>query len=49
VIVRTHGGRTVVSALDPGVIAEMADHPDLGPIAEEATKLLDAALESLSA
>jgi uncharacterized protein (DUF302 family) len=49
VIVRTHGGRTVVSALDPGVIAEMADHPDLGPIAEEATRLLDAALESLSA
>jgi uncharacterized protein (DUF302 family) len=49
VIVRTHGDRTVVSALDPGVIAEMADHPDLGPIAEEATRLLDAALESLSA
>lgn len=49
VVVRTHEGRTVVSALDPGVIAELADHPELGPIAEEATRLLDAALESLTA
>jgi len=49
VVVRTHEGRTVVSALDPGIIAEMADHPGLKPIAEEATRLLDAALESLSA
>ena len=47
VIVRTHGERTVVSALDPEVIADLADHPDLTPIAEEATRLLDAALESL--
>jgi uncharacterized protein (DUF302 family) len=47
VIVRTHGDRTMVSALDPEVIADMADHPDLKPIAEEATALLDAALESL--
>lgn len=49
VVVRTHEGRTVVSALDPEVIAELADHPDLRPIAEEATRLLDAALESLTA
>jgi uncharacterized protein (DUF302 family) len=49
VVVRTHEGRTVVSALDPGVIAELADHPDLKPIAEEATRLLDAALGSLVA
>ncbi|GIU98443.1 MAG: ABC transporter ATP-binding protein [Actinomycetota bacterium] len=48
VVVREHDGRTVVSALDPGVIAELADHPDLSPIAEEATGLLDAALESLA-
>ncbi len=48
VVVREHDGRTVVSALDPGVIAELADHPDLRPIAEEATRLLDAALEALS-
>ncbi len=49
VVVHEHGDRTVVSALDPGVIADMADHPDLRPIAEEATRLLDAALESLGA
>lgn len=48
VVVRTHEGRTVVSALDPEIIADMADHPDLRPIADEATRLLDAALESLT-
>ena len=48
VVVRTHEGRTVVSALDPEVIADMADHPELRPIAEEARGLLDAALESLA-
>ncbi len=48
VVVRTHEGRTIVSALDPEIIAEMADHPGLKAIAEEATRLLDAALESLS-
>lgn len=49
VVVRPHEGRTMVSALDPGIIAEMMDHPDLVPIAEEATKLIDAALDSLAA
>ena len=49
VVVRPHQGRTMVSALDPGIIAEMMDHPDLVPIAEEATKLIDAALDSLAA
>jgi len=49
VVVRAHGDRTMVSALDPEIIADMADHPDLKPIAEEATRLLDAALESLTA
>jgi len=49
VVVRTHGDRTVVSALDPGIIADLADHPDLKPISEEATALVDAALESLTA
>ena len=48
VIVRVHGDRTQVSALDPEIIAELADHPDLEPIADEATRLLDAALESLT-
>jgi len=49
VVVRTHGDRTVVSALDPGIIADLADHPDLKPISDEATALVDAALESLTA
>jgi uncharacterized protein (DUF302 family) len=48
VVVRTHGDRTMVSALDPEVIAEMADHPELRTIAEEARGLLDAALETLA-
>jgi uncharacterized protein (DUF302 family) len=48
VIVRVHGDRTVVSALDPEIIADLTDHPDLQPIADEATRLLDAALESLT-
>ena len=49
VIVRVHEDRTQVSALDPEIMADLADHPDLAPIAEEATRLLDAALESLTA
>ncbi|HZD80921.1 MAG TPA: DUF302 domain-containing protein [Actinomycetota bacterium] len=48
VVVRPHEGRTLVSAMDPGVLTELMDHPDLVPIAEEATTLLDAALDSLS-
>ena len=48
VVVRTHEGRTVVSALDPEIIADLADHPELRPIAEEARGLLDAALETLT-
>lgn len=48
VIVRVHEDRTVVSALDPEIIADLTDHPDLQPIADEATRLLDAALESLT-
>jgi len=47
VVVRPHEGRTMVSAMDPGLIAEMMDPPDLKPIAEEATTLIDAALDSL--
>ena len=48
VVVRPHEGRTLVSAMDPGLMAEMLDHPDLKPIAEEATRLIDAALDSLT-
>lgn len=48
VVVRPHEGRTMVSAMDPGLLAELMDHPDLKPIAEEATGLIDAALDSLT-
>lgn len=48
VVVRPHEGRTMVSALDPEVIAEMADHPGLGDVAEEAARLLDAALDAVA-
>lgn len=49
VVVRRHENRTVVSAVDPAIIAELADHPELEEVAEEATRLLDAALDSLFA
>jgi uncharacterized protein (DUF302 family) len=48
VIVRTHDGRTLVSAVDPQLMSEVTDHPELPAIAEEATTLLDAALETIS-
>ena len=48
VVVRPHEGRTMVSAMDPGLLAELMDHPDLKPITEEATALVDAALDSLA-
>ena len=47
VVVRTHGDRTLVSAVDPQMIADFMDHPELRTIADEATVLLDAALGSL--
>jgi uncharacterized protein (DUF302 family) len=47
VIVRTHGDRVVVSAMDPGLMSEITENPELPGIAEEATKLLDAALETV--
>jgi uncharacterized protein (DUF302 family) len=47
VVIRPHGDRTMVSALDPGLLFDLAKHPDLKPIAEEATQLIDAALASL--
>jgi uncharacterized protein (DUF302 family) len=49
VVVRTHGERTMVSAVDPQMIADFMDHPELRGIAEEATELLDRALASLAA
>lgn len=48
VVVRRHDGRTLVSAIDPEIIAELGDHPDLKDVADEANRLLGAALDSLA-
>ena len=42
VVVRPHEGGTLVSAMDPQLLADLMDHPDLRPIADEATALIDA-------
>ncbi len=47
VVVRTEQGRTIVEALDPTIIAEVPDNPDLAPIAEEAGVHIQAALDAL--
>jgi uncharacterized protein (DUF302 family) len=47
VVVRTDGGRTVVEALDPKIIANVPGNPDLAPIAEEADRRIAAALDAL--
>ena len=49
VVVRTGQGRTVIDALDPKIIAEVPDNPDLAPIAEEAGQRIRAALDALGA
>jgi len=48
VVVRRHGGATLVQALDPQVMVEVPGRPELAPIAEEATRRLDAALATLA-
>ena len=47
VVVRRHGDATLVQALDPQVMVEVPGRPELAPIAEEATRRLDAALAAL--
>ena len=48
VVVRQEGGATMVAALDPRVMVEVPGRPELAPIAEEATRRLDAALTTLA-
>lgn len=48
VVVRVEGGRTVVEALDPGVMADVAS-PDLAPVAAEASERIQAALDAVRA
>ena len=47
VVVRTEGGRTVVEALDPNLLAQFAGE-GVVPVAEEAATLINAALEKVA-
>ncbi len=47
VVVRCDGGETVVEALDPQVMVSVSGQPELEPVADEATRRLAAALDSL--
>jgi uncharacterized protein (DUF302 family) len=46
VVVRTEGGRTIIEAVNPQLLAEVSRSPALGAIAEEAGRRLQAALEA---
>jgi len=48
VVVRADGDRTAVQALDPGTMVALTELDALRPVAEEATRRLDAALDSLT-
>ena len=47
VVVRRHAGRTLVHALDPQVMAQVPQRPELQPLADEANRRIRAALDSL--
>jgi uncharacterized protein (DUF302 family) len=47
VVVRTAGTQTIIEALNPQVMAEVAGQPALKPVADEATSKIRAALDSL--
>jgi len=49
VVVREHAGSVVVQALDAGVIAAVPDVAELEPIAAEAGRRIQAALDDLAA
>lgn len=48
VVVRADGDRTAVQVLDPGTMVALTELDALRPVAEEATRRLDAALASLA-
>jgi uncharacterized protein (DUF302 family) len=48
VVVRADGGETIVEALDPQVMADVADRPELKGVAGEAASRLNAALKTLA-
>lgn len=47
VVVRQADGGVIVDALDPSIMASVPGNPDLGPIAEEASRLVGEALADL--
>jgi uncharacterized protein (DUF302 family) len=47
VVVRRHEGRTLVQALDPSVLVSVPERAELQPIADEASRRIDAALATL--
>ncbi len=49
VVVRTDGGRTVIEALDPSLMAELTGADGLEPIAADATRRIRAALDAVDA
>lgn len=49
VVVRADGDRTAVQALDPNTMVALTELDALRPVAEEATRRLDAALSALTA
>lgn len=49
VVVRAAAGETIVEALDPQVMADIAGRPELKPIADEAARRIRAALAGLGA
>ena len=48
VVVRRRDEQTLVHALDAGVMVRITERPELEPIAEEAARLIDQAMDSLS-
>ena len=48
VVVRRHDEQTLVHALDAGVMVRITERSELGPIAEEAARRIDQAMDSLS-
>ena len=49
VVVRTEGGRTVIDAVNPQVLADVSGSPALESIAEEAGRRIKAALDATAA
>jgi uncharacterized protein (DUF302 family) len=47
VVVRTAGGQTIIEALNPQVMVQVAGQAALEPVADEATSKIRAALDSL--